>query len=113
SPPPLGPFSLANAVHDLGKVVANIQDVFPGQISPLATPPSCRPSVIDIPSTSKEPNTPTDTKNSIPDLGSKLETPSKITPSESRPMRVPATSSITKSTELLTSPRSGVVTHVQ
>ncbi|KAG6888367.1 hypothetical protein C0992_008669 [Termitomyces sp. T32_za158] len=108
SPPsPLGPFSLANAVHDLGKVVPNIQDVFPGQISPLAAPPSCRTLIIDIPSMSKEPNTPTDTKNSIPDLESKLESPSKITPSESRPTRVPATSSVTKSTELLTSPRSG------
>ncbi|KAG6885875.1 hypothetical protein C0993_008394 [Termitomyces sp. T159_Od127] len=108
SPPsPLGPFSLANAVNDLGKVVANIQDMFPGQISPLSAPPICRPLVINIPSTSKETNTPTDTKKTIPDLEPKLEASSEAASSETRPIRVPATSSVTKPTELLTSPRSG------
>ncbi|KAH0583434.1 hypothetical protein H2248_009062 [Termitomyces sp. 'cryptogamus'] len=103
---PLGPFSLVNAVHDLGKVVANIQDMFPGQISPLAAPPSYRPLVIEPPSTSQEPKILMNTKKSIPDLELKLDTRSEATPAVPRPTtRVPVTLSVTKPTEMLTSPQ--------
>lgn len=39
---PAGPLTLADAVVRLGETVANIRDLFPDQISPLATPPAYR-----------------------------------------------------------------------
>ncbi|KAG6839849.1 hypothetical protein C0991_011085 [Blastosporella zonata] len=106
---PMGPFTLANAVHDLGKVVANIQDMFPGQISPLAALPPYRPFVIDtpIPSTSKEDKIPLKGKESITNLELKLDAiPAASVPIPRSNARVPATSSVSKSTSsFLTSPR--------
>ncbi|KAG6915743.1 hypothetical protein DXG01_010040 [Tephrocybe rancida] len=104
SPSPVGPFTLANAVHDLGKMVANIQDMFPGQISPLATPPPYRPFVVDTPVTSKEPKAPLKSKKSIPDLDLKLD--SAVAPMPRGAARVPATSSVAKpTTSMLSAPR--------
>ncbi|KAF9462725.1 hypothetical protein BDZ94DRAFT_705120 [Collybia nuda] len=44
---PAGPLTLADAVFALGQTVANIQGLFPDQISPLATPPAYRSLHID------------------------------------------------------------------
>ncbi|KAG5722843.1 Pentafunctional AROM polypeptide [Termitomyces sp. T112] len=105
---PLGFFSLVNAVHDLGKVVANIQDMFLVQISPLAAPPSYQPPVIETPSTSQEPKISMNTTKSIPDLEPKLDTRSEATPAVPRLTTcVPMTSSVTKPTEMFTSPQGG------
>ncbi|KAF8077560.1 hypothetical protein FPV67DRAFT_1647719 [Lyophyllum atratum] len=65
---PMGPFTLANAVKDLGQVVANIHDMFPGQISPLAAPPPFRPFRAEEAATPQEPKTPLKAKKSVPDL---------------------------------------------
>lgn len=46
---PVGPLTLADAVFKLGQVVANIQDLFPDQISPLATPPAYISLHLDAP----------------------------------------------------------------
>ncbi|KAG5349547.1 hypothetical protein C0989_003241 [Termitomyces sp. Mn162] len=102
---PLSSFSLVNAVHDLGKVIANIQDMFPGQISPLAAPPSYQPPIIETPSMSQEPRISINTMTSIPNLELKLDTQSEATPAVPRlTMCIPVTSSITKPTEMFTSP---------
>lgn len=84
--PSAGPFTLANAVFDLGQVVANIHDMFPGQISPLATPPPYIPFYIapltqDAPDKDHsshslaEPTSGVKTKKSNPDLQIHLSKP--------------------------------------
>ncbi|KAG6846339.1 hypothetical protein H0H93_014582, partial [Arthromyces matolae] len=106
-PTPLGPFTLANAVHDLGKVVANIQDMFPGQISPIPPPTTIRPLTFDPPpTTTNEAKHKLKAKKSVVDLQLKLDpsTPTQLqvqTASQSipavsghAPPRVPATSSV-------------------
>ncbi|KAG5650630.1 hypothetical protein H0H81_011543 [Sphagnurus paluster] len=68
---PVGPFTLSNAVHDLGKVVAHIHDMFPDQISPLADPPAFRPFRIEetpAEQQQEQPKTQVKAKKSVPDL---------------------------------------------
>jgi len=67
---PIGPSTLANAAHDLGKLVANIQDMFPGQISPIVTPPGAKPhralESAAKPPTSTVTQTPKEAKPKVP-----------------------------------------------
>ncbi|RDB22214.1 hypothetical protein Hypma_010704 [Hypsizygus marmoreus] len=106
---PVGPFSLANAVFDLGKVVANIQDMFPGQISPIATPPPYRPLRMDPPVVQQEParkplTSGLKAKKSFPDLKLPLdntgasvleEDDEKVTVAQTAPIRQQQKSNVT------------------
>ncbi|KAF5369176.1 hypothetical protein D9615_009955 [Tricholomella constricta] len=108
---PMGPFTLANAVHDLGQVVANIHDMFPGQISPLAAPPPFRPFTVETQAQeqSQDLKTPLKSEASVPDLRIPLHPTDAVPIPQSTSLRPEAPSNlalpVAEQAKHLTTPR--------